>query len=1210
MTEPKELDDYQKTARDTDENVVVSAGAGSGKTTVLAERYLRLVMERHLSVDQILTLTFTRKAASEMFSRIYQRLSAIDDVGVQQQVRRFDRARISTIDAFCSTIARGACDRYGVGANFSMNESQLRRAAEETAIAALMEHRRDDAIAWLVSSRNFETVVNDFFVDLAIHHIGIVHPPAYAVQAENQIAFLKNETAQLTDKINGIIQDILALDTGGSKSETPDTIKSVLKGLYPLEFSKDPDNEDSFHELGRKAEIIASANSFKNIGSNVKDPVLVLLREPVKELKESAKKLIQVSQNLRFGDRIKALGIVLDRFAQLFLARKRQEGILSFQDTAEMAVDILKNDHTVRNYYKNQIKAIMIDEFQDNNSLQRELLYLLSEKDTVCCTGIPTIADLAPDKLFFVGDEKQSIYRFRGADVSVFRNLSKDLHRHINLPTNYRSDPPLIDFFNALFPGVFANPTESYEADFSVIEIPDHRRFPDQELKDGRKHTDNQVQEEPDQNAVLGQLVLSENRAPVEVSIYCTASDGEDGEADEADGGSGNQEAEDTETITLVSPVEREALAVAHRIVEGIRRCEFSLGDVALLFRTTTHQNVYERIFRHVGIPFTPADPRGLYSEGPANDIYALLRLTLFPTDKNAYATVLRSPFVRLGDDAFAWIMLNFTGQPFPEEVPKTWFSSEEDLRRFEQGRKLYREVIDRIDREPIASIISFLWFPSGYRSFLLRDPDLTSNLEHFEYLYNLALEGDSRHYSMGTFLDFLAPLMGTYEKMEGGDVSVDPRRVNFLTIHKSKGLQFPVVILPSIGSKGNSKKNGKPYYYDAEFGPVVNSRDETAPRNAKSINYLYERCKESMDKQELAELKRLFYVGATRAEHRLLLFGTYKIKKDSPVTSDMEGLEFLKNLAKADDTANSFLTLLSQGLQGVSEKSLPIRVHRIGPLNVKDRQRELQTLEQDLLTALRTGPHGVEELGGGPPSSVAIKKLETFYAQRTPSVVFHKKKTTSPSEMEQWFQNTRTAGSGVALPSLSIDSLLSKADLDSAFGTLCHHAIDATIRGTAVDIPPSVGRIFQNAGLPVSDRQSLLQEAVALAKVFFSTPMGESLLRASHRRSEFPFLLPLPAPDGSTVMVQGVMDAIFEDGNQTVIVDFKTDRTRDPEAHRIQMECYRLAGAAFSDLPVKTYLVYLREPTPVPLESLKPSETETRVFLGNVAVASLSQSP
>ncbi len=139
---------------------------------------------------------------------------------------------------------------------------------------------------------------------------------------------------------------------------------------------------------------------------------------------------------------------LLEEFQKLFLTRKRTSGILTFQDVSKMAVSILKEDINLRNFYKKEFRYIMIDEFQDNNLMQKELLYLLAEKSDLACTEIPGASELEPDKLFFVGDEKQSIYRFRGADVSVFKGLSTELISSgwlaLALVPNYRSPPALI----------------------------------------------------------------------------------------------------------------------------------------------------------------------------------------------------------------------------------------------------------------------------------------------------------------------------------------------------------------------------------------------------------------------------------------------------------------------------------------------------------------------------------------------------------------------------------------------------------------------------------------------------------------------------------------------------------------------------------------------------------------------------------------------
>jgi ATP-dependent helicase/nuclease subunit A len=148
----REFDPDQRAAIDVDRNAVVSAGAGSGKTTVLVERYARLVEQRGLTVDSILALTFTRKAAAEMNSRIYARLSGSAEPRSAEQLALFDTARISTLDSFCGSIARGAAHRYGIPPDFAVDEARLERAADEVAVELLMDRREDPALRRLVAT--------------------------------------------------------------------------------------------------------------------------------------------------------------------------------------------------------------------------------------------------------------------------------------------------------------------------------------------------------------------------------------------------------------------------------------------------------------------------------------------------------------------------------------------------------------------------------------------------------------------------------------------------------------------------------------------------------------------------------------------------------------------------------------------------------------------------------------------------------------------------------------------------------------------------------------------------------------------------------------------------------------------------------------------------------------------------------------------------
>ncbi|MDR1900340.1 MAG: UvrD-helicase domain-containing protein, partial [Treponema sp.] len=842
------LDGDQERACLADDNTAVSAGAGSGKTTVLAERYVRLVTGRKLAAEEILTLTFTRKAAAEMYARIYRRLAESDHPLAKKQLREFSRARISTLDSFSAALTRGGASRYGISPDFGIDENALALAAEETAVEILMKHRDEEAVQRLVAARSFDQVIRDLFADIGLNAVSFSAAAGFYALAEAQIDFLEKEIETLCRGIDEALAVIAANDEAASSpSKSAAKIYSTLGLCFPLT-GIDPEN------LGRKAALLGS-KEFPTIAKNWKEDALVWLRPWVGTVKKQARLLEQLTGTLLYREDILSLGTILDEYAGALLNRKRRSGILSYRDTAELALDILKNDHRLRNYYKGRIKAVMIDEFQDNNRLQKELLYFISEREGLCGAETPEVKDLDPRKLFFVGDDKQSVYRYRGADVSVFRHLSRELaadggasaYTQISLNTNYRSVPALTEFFNALFPGVFGTAEREYEAEFRPI-LPGP----------GRKG-----------NCAPGP------GTPVELWLR---DDGDPGEEED-------EEAAAEEDF--MSPRTGEALAAARRIAAGVTSGEFGYGDIAVLFRSTGSQHEYERVFREAGIPFSAADPRGIYSEGPANDFYAILRLCLFPGDSNAYATVLRSPFTGIGDETFLRIMLDSSsgGDPFPEEPPDSWFEgTKAEKARFSRGGAIFAELREKIDIEGLGPILAWLWDETGYRSYLLHHPPLRPTLEHFEYLYALALDADRRKLSLGAFLDELAPLIGSLEKTETGDIPEQKDAVVFMTVHKSKGLEFPVVIIPYADARGRGDGNRKPYYLDPVYGPVINFKSDTESRDQKTVNYFYEVQKKEAEKQEEAELKRLFYVAATRAETRLIIFGALKKSADGEI--------------------------------------------------------------------------------------------------------------------------------------------------------------------------------------------------------------------------------------------------------------------------------------------------------------------------------------
>ncbi|MDR1868311.1 MAG: UvrD-helicase domain-containing protein [Treponema sp.] len=1123
------LDDEQSAAYYEDANVVVSAGAGSGKTTVLSERYVRLITEKNLDSSDVLTLTFTRKAASEMYERIYRTLSASTHPKALERLAHFDQARIATLDSFCAALTRGGSVLFGISHDFRIDDKELIISAEESAIECIMRHRNEELIRSLVATHDFEHVVTNLFVKLALDYSSLAHPGNFGEKAKKQIEFLEKEIKQLIDNINVIREHILNLD---SSDKTLNVLRDIQGKISSLFLLQSDFSGDSLAQLLEQVPCLLNIRTPQHSAKILKNSIKAQLRDYIVALKSSCTLLKIVAENLQYRDNIEQLGIILDEYEAMFLEHKRQKGIVSFRDIAELAVEILKEDINLRSFYKKTIKAIMIDEFQDNNNLQKELMYLIAEREDYGTKGIiPSVHDLNPHKLFFVGDEKQSIYRFRGADVSVFKKLCTELPKKLSIQANYRSDPELIYFFNAVFPAIFGEAQEEYEAVFSPMK-------PKQEQEDSKD---------------------------LKVEIYLQLKDPSSKEDSE------NEEEEET------TPAYKEAYITAERIVKGVQNNEFKYGDVALLFMKTTYQNEYENIFRRVEIPFTATDPRGIFYEGPANDFYAILRLTLFPKDRVAYATMLRSPFVNLSDDTVVKILLEADISIFNPEPPVDWFSSNEERSRYDHGCTIFNEVAKRIDSESLASLFSYLWYETGYAAMYLYDEQARHNYEYFDYLYSLAVDADQRKVNTITFLDELAPLMQSSEKIIINTELDNENKVHFLTVHKSKGLQFPFVFLVNAGGMITSEKNNTLFYFDKEFGPTANFRSEKEAHNKRIVNYFFHRGKEVAEKQAIAELKRLFYVGATRAEKKLFIIGTRTLinaEKEKLKEYDAnQSVEKMVKTPRVDSKGErihnkSFLDLLAIGLASSNTQS-----YTVHPISYSESE-----LEQNIYRLKQK----IRQLTGSfsDYSAISQQNLELFYRDRTDFLAPRKRIITTPTAFET------TYNVGRELKSLEIDPLVAtNPELIPHFGTLCHVMIEKCIDITRnnVPLPEDIGwketrAQFHDFNLKDSELKKLHRTALRLAKDFLKTDIGKYVVcTASNVRTEFSFVLPL-FKDSYTILVNGTIDLIYEQNGTCIIVDFKTDRFFQKGSHIVQMSCYRLAARSFSSLPVKIIVIYLRE--------------------------------
>jgi len=1142
------FDDNQRRAITVERNAVVTAGAGSGKTAVLAERFLWLLESRGAAVEQILALTFTQKAAAEMYERIYGRLREAgrlrpaehpdasahpDPPGrprLQEALESFERSQISTLDSFCAEIVRGSAARYGLAADFRYDEEAVRRLARDTSMDFLLENLHDPTVEALIRIQGFEPLWLELLADLAFRHFHFAPRLDLSSMAETQLARCRQDLASRLRELEEEARRLLAIDPRVA------TLRANQEALRPCLSLAGLAAQERFEE----ALAVLDSLSLRKAGGRASADLLEMneLIDRIRPLIEDARLLVHT---LEQRELLRAVFVLLGRFQERFMEAKRQEGLATFQDVAELAVQVLLHDHPLRQHYKQRFRHILIDEFQDNNRLQRDLLFLLAERLELCGPSVPAAGELEEDKLFFVGDEKQSIYRFRGADVSVFKSLHQEIERAggrvLELDRNYRSEAGLVSFFNRLFERVLA-PATTAGCQAPLGARPWEARF--QRMLPGRE---------------------AEHAARVHVLVKPPGGDGEE----PAEDGGGE----------LADDREAEAHAVAEFIRRAVQQGDLLVGkpgerrpagyeDFALLLRSTGNQIHFERVFRSLGIPYATQNLRSLFLEAPINDFYLLLQLAVFPEDLGAYAGFLRSPFVNLSDQTLVRLLLEARdgrrgAQAAPAgrlgpgfEISGAEPGEQEKLRR---GAEVYGYVREHADLLPLAELIHQLWYRFGYRHLVLSDPRYHPYLEFYEYLVAMAEAADRRGEPLVRFLDFLRANLGRYERLEELD-TLCPRTegVQILTIHRSKGLEFPVVVLADMGNTGRAGRGTRAYYCSEDFGIAVTlGRDSYFTRLGEA---------EALE-QEQAEIKRLLYVACTRAMNHLVLSGCVGRRRGA-------------------SSPRAHLSLLLQALE-VSEALSQDPVERDGY------RLEIRPVE-DLPKEHWRRAQGYEAPSGGAagPTAVPVSAIRPLYereplerpAPRREIAVTELCARLAPADPGGGQEAPELGGDAEELPGLPVDGQLSAGALENAFGTLTHGLLAAALG--APDTPPAEPE-WERLHIPPELRPACLESAGALVSGFLASELGRAARRAERVETELPFVYRWEQ-GGKPLYVSGQIDAVLHTRGDLILIDFKTDRFFRPEEHACQLGLYALALEELTGREPRPYLFLLRGARAVPM--------------------------
>jgi len=1225
------LNEEQKKAAFCAENAVVAAGAGSGKTMVLANRFAWLLTEKGYKADEILTLTFTKKAASQMYRRIHSLLTLIADnesgiraARARNALDNFIHARIQTLDSYSASLVRQCASRYGISPEFEINQERCCGIAMEEALPFLITHRHHPAIERLYSDNRPNDIAHNIFSDILNNYCLINEQRDFVSDIKKQfdiicakwqdqinaIASITRELESHKENIHAMCPCLVPVMQKHKNKKIPFVQASQMRDFFDLLLSCPNESvieKAESHSLQKQlSEILIYTSDLYDVKINKGSPKNNPVKECLKQIRavyESFSSLIVYC--MQSGLILSFIQLIND-LQEHYLRRKRAEGVLTFTDIANLARTILLEQKDIRQSEKETFKAIIIDEFQDNNELQKDILFLLSEKNDSCGDHVPSAAGICPDKLFFVGDEKQSVYLFRGADVSVFRKLKNEIKsENLPLKINYRSSGALIGAFNAIFGGSIFDPygksdLHRYASVFAPSSAPSLPLF----------------------EAAYTPL---ESKKEVDGSLSVCILNGKDDDSG-------------IEDDSRLSPVENEARFVAEKIELLLKEKtltgenKYETKDFAILFRSHSPQYLFEKHLRLLGIPYTSEDINNLFYSGVVNDIMSVLRLVAHPFDSASYAEMLRSPFSGLSISGTAVCISEFneSKNTFPFNDDTLEYLNADDQKKYLHGQKIYASICDKAQRENISSLISELWYNEGYRYETEWHPNTSVYREYFDYLYHLAVNADNENQGLAVFTEYILNLRDSGERLKDIVIPIDRSgAVHLMTIHKSKGLEFPVVFVCCCG-KHSRRGQTKKVYDSKETGIVFSPPLPAVCYNFPDIkrNFFWEQIKTEESRKNTAELRRLLYVAMTRAEEKLFLTGVLNISDDSgtavfPVKIknyiDNKYAEKVKKneiYIEGDSILNND-TLFGLLLPAISShitlddsenKTRFFDIEEIPSYNEEYiRSRELNE------KGLKNNQEGLNEfINKAAPCYAKAKTIKTplLRDNHLTPVLLKNSEEDAAAQGKGLVTNNKFSGDKSDDVFNKVDNMLSRFLKTGAentekfnsgsFGTIAHICVEAHLNKEEAFIPPNIACL-----LKPSELTALTDAGKEIAKRFVNSPLGKIAQSANLRENEFSFRSIIKNNEKKEVFINGTIDLFFEDKDCIHIVDFKTDSNESPAEHTAQMACYYHAVLTLFAIPLKKecriWLYYLRTGHAVEMtENVKRFNIERRAFSVN----------
>ena len=1159
-------------------NILVSAAAGSGKTAVLVERIIRRLTEDDTptDVDRLLIVTFTEAAAAEMKERIG---AAIEkkleerpgDIRLERQATLIHSAQITTIHSFCLAVIRDHFHVIGIDPGFRIAEEGELKLLKQDVLEELLEECYAEAKEEFLDfterfgSGKSDKKIEEIILKMYEYSRSYPRPDRWLDQCVKAYASEDLEV-RAEERVHMRAADIeRVLERGLKICEEPDgpyMYGDMLDSdLQELERLQQAENFDAMYSA-------AAGFKWKRLSSKKDDTVSPDKKEKVKKLREQAKSLLKGMQEDYFyaprevwqQDMQDALPSVVTltelvkRFAHMLDEKKRLRNMIDFNDMEQFALAILTEEKdgelvpsAVAGEYEDRFDEVMIDEYQDSNLVQETILTSVSR------------VSRGEYNIFMVGDVKQSIYSFRLSRPELFMekyntySLKDSVTQRIDLHKNFRSREEVLDSVNDIFRQIMKKELGGIEYDDSAALYPG-AEFPP--LPSGKE------------DFCKSELLLLDK---------------------EDTGGEDERQAEARMIARRIRELIRDGV-VLDKETREYRRVQYR--DIVILTRSIRGwAEVFSSVLGEEGIPAYSVSREGYFETYEVSVLLDYLKILDNARQDLPLAAVLTSVFGGLDTRELAEIRIAYPNVPFYEAAAMCAESdAAEDacmeelrgkLRRFYDQVRYFRE---KVPYTPIHELLEEIIDKTGYGLYIAAMPGGAQRMANVEMLTERAAAFEGTSYKgLFNFVRYIAQLKKyDVDYGEAGIMDEQADTVRIMSIHKSKGLEFPIVFVAGMGKKFNTQDTKGSVLLHPDWGAGVDLID--LKRRTKTPTFLKKMIREETALENLAEEMRILYVALTRAKEKLIMTGAAKITEDGAVSD-------ISSVFRAEG-AKCYLDwvlpcILSDETGKVKQESpVEVSVFRAEDLTPQQEEVQAEVMSEDVLRNWDDSQVYEPELRER--LDAQIDYVYPFEDEGKMKLKF------TVSELKKWASLAEEAGEEmyeepVVVPLipefLKEEEILTGAPRGSAYHKLLE-LLDFTVDYDVENLIAAVQQLRQEGRLTDEMAECIRPKDILR---FLGCRSGKRMADAARNGKlykEQPFVLSVDASEiypedcsGEKILVQGIIDVYFEEPDGLVVLDYKTDKVRTgnelKEKYHAQLDYYAQALEQLTEKPVKEKIIY-----------------------------------